>query len=402
MNDALITPQIIVWARERVGLRQDELADGITTAEKLAQWENGFSYPTVRQARQLAKKTHIPFGYLYLSSPPNLQFPMADFRSDAFGNISPKDRVLMHELLQSYQSKLSWMDEYYEEESVNFNSSQFLGKSNVTDNPLDIAAEIRQKIPIPLAGQRGTVSDFLRGFIRSCEQFGIWVVRTGFPGRNNNLTISPNAYRGFAMKSAYRPLVWLNSGSYASQKVFTLAHELTHLWLGSEGATNFNPDSGGYNFSNPTDDKIENLCDQVATEILIPSSEFESVWDATKAPEWNIEFMHRFFRTSRFVVLNKAFSSSRIDFAKYKKVRSELIQRIVESDGSGGNFYRNMLLKNGFEFSKAVQSRLLEGEITYQEAFSLLDIKTPDTLSNYFNFVDQEKEKESSDDISLR
>jgi len=82
MNAALISPNVLRWARERSQLEPMDLA-GITHVkpEKLLLWEQGETKPTFKQAQDLARVLHIPFGYLFLSKPPEETLPIPDLRT---------------------------------------------------------------------------------------------------------------------------------------------------------------------------------------------------------------------------------------------------------------------------------------------------------------------------------
>ena len=73
-QQAYITPSVLKWARQRCSLSIEQAAAKVPTKpEQLASWEHGGSEskPTLRQAQKLAHILHVPFGYLFLSSPPN-------------------------------------------------------------------------------------------------------------------------------------------------------------------------------------------------------------------------------------------------------------------------------------------------------------------------------------------
>jgi transcriptional regulator with XRE-family HTH domain len=81
-SEAFITPAVLRWARDRARISLSVLAEKLhKKPESLAQWENGESRPTFRQAQNLANLLQIPFGYLFLSSPPAEPIELPDFRT---------------------------------------------------------------------------------------------------------------------------------------------------------------------------------------------------------------------------------------------------------------------------------------------------------------------------------
>ena len=81
MNRALITPDLLRWARERRGLSYADIARALRIGiQTVAAWELGESYPAFSKAAELAKFLRIPFGYLFLSKPPHDDLPLPDFQ----------------------------------------------------------------------------------------------------------------------------------------------------------------------------------------------------------------------------------------------------------------------------------------------------------------------------------
>lgn len=82
MSTALISPNMVRWARERVNLTIEELSSKISQSEeRVEKWELGEARPTFIQAQKLAKALHIPFGYLYLTTPPVEENVIPDLRT---------------------------------------------------------------------------------------------------------------------------------------------------------------------------------------------------------------------------------------------------------------------------------------------------------------------------------
>jgi transcriptional regulator with XRE-family HTH domain len=71
-TEAFITPGLVRWARERVRRSPEEAASRLgVKPEQWEAWESGDRRPTLRQAQALARSLYIPFGYLYLPTPPS-------------------------------------------------------------------------------------------------------------------------------------------------------------------------------------------------------------------------------------------------------------------------------------------------------------------------------------------
>jgi ribosome-binding protein aMBF1 (putative translation factor) len=57
INVAPITPQLLVWARNRLGFSIDDTANLINVkVTQYQEWENGKAFPTTKQAKNFEKK----------------------------------------------------------------------------------------------------------------------------------------------------------------------------------------------------------------------------------------------------------------------------------------------------------------------------------------------------------
>jgi hypothetical protein len=75
-----IRPKLLAWARERSRLAPAELERRFP---RLPGWESGEALPTLKQVERFANATHTPIGFLFLTTPPEEQVPIPDFRTIA-------------------------------------------------------------------------------------------------------------------------------------------------------------------------------------------------------------------------------------------------------------------------------------------------------------------------------
>lgn len=80
-DKAYITPKVLKWARESAKISEEAAASKIPVPiERLKEWENGTSQPTIRQAQTLAKAYKRPFALLFLPEIPKDFQPLQDYR----------------------------------------------------------------------------------------------------------------------------------------------------------------------------------------------------------------------------------------------------------------------------------------------------------------------------------
>jgi len=139
-----------------------------------------------------------------------------------------------------------------------------------------------------------TWSNALLGLRRAGEDTGVVVVINGVFGNNTRQPLDPEEFRGFVLCDRHAPLIFINGADFKSAQMFTLAHELAHLWLGQDGVFNL-PDL------QPSEDALEKLCNRVAAEVLIPSRELEACWPELKQGDAPYNALARRFKVSPMV-----------------------------------------------------------------------------------------------------
>jgi Zn-dependent peptidase ImmA (M78 family)/DNA-binding XRE family transcriptional regulator len=297
-GEAFITPAILRWARARSRLSQEELAKKINTKQQtVALWEAGDKRPTFRQAQTVANKLKIPFGYLFLSAPPEESIPLPDFRTKRSAEYS-SPTVNFIDLLNDALAKQSWYREFLEEDEAE--PLSFVAKFALNSDPAHIAADISSVVGINDGLRRNSANweEFLTAAINNAERLGILVMRSGLVGGNTSRSVSPEEFRGFTVSDHLAPLIFINSGDAKAAQIFTLAHELAHLWTGQTGISNEDSsDFGG--------GQVEEICNKVAAETLVPETKFREIWSSTKKSDLQLSEAVHFFRVSSLVVLGE-------------------------------------------------------------------------------------------------
>lgn len=375
MTQALITPSIIEWAIQRAQISIDVLSEKLHyKPERIEAWIDGRQKPTFKQAQNIAKVLHIPFGYLFLSNPPEESLPLPDLRTIADRepiNITPEFR----DLLNDVKRKQEWYKEYAIEN--NEQKFEYLGKFNIDSNVKDVAQSILNALDLnsTIRAKCRTRDDYLKMLTQKIELLGILVMRNSIVGSNTHRPLSVQEFRGFAISDEYAPLIFLNSSDANNAKIFTLAHELAHLWINQSGIS-------VVDLHELSSNDTEKFCNAVAAEILVPEDEFKKIWKAGLLIEDNSSYAADIFKVSNFVTARRALDLgliTRTDFFEYYNLESERFEenRVYTKahNKGGGSYYSNIQARNGRRFSRAVVVAALEGKVPYREAATLVNIK---------------------------
>jgi Zn-dependent peptidase ImmA (M78 family)/transcriptional regulator with XRE-family HTH domain len=370
MVEAFITREMIGWAMERVHETPISIARKLNVKpEKIAQWQSGDTRPSIRQAQELAKKLRIPFGYLYLKTPREEKLPLPDLRS-VTGTISPSPDFL--DVLYDAFRKQQWYHDYLEQD--NASPIPFIGRFNLNDDTKTIAVDISKTLNISnyMRQECNSWEQFLTEFIRRAERARVLVLRSGIVGSNTHRQLNVQEFRGFAISDDLAPLVFINGRDYKTAQIFTLAHELAHLWIGQSGISN--PD---YMLrSKEQRHRIDQVCDSIAAEVLIPSVDFLLRWDDSYELDDNLDRIARKYRVSTFVVLRRAYEFGKIQRELFVLKYGELLGRVTrKKTDDGGDYYKLVLSRNSRTFTSALVVATGEGRVLPKEAAALLNIR---------------------------
>ena len=374
MSVAYINPEVLVWARGRAGILPDELQ---SFHRKYVEWEQGTAKPTFRQAQELAKKLHVPFGFLYLSRPPEeqpLTIDLRTFRDEHHHDFS----LELRDVIADAQRKQEWYRDYLIEGGAE--SLSFVGKYKVSSGVNTVASDILETLQLSSAERDGfTKQQFLGVLTDKAEQAGVLVLRNGKVGANTHRVLDVQEFRGFALPDDMAPLVFVNTADFGAAQIFTLMHELTHLWLGAEGVSDWGLDD------RTSHQGTERFCNQVAVEVLVPHREFEKEWiDCSGTFEEKAARLSTRFKVSSVVIARRAwdldFVSQNEFFAFYNLLRSRWKQK--RSASGSGNFHNAFPVANSKMLTDAVCHAAVSGEILIREGARLLGVKSA-TFGNF-------------------
>ncbi|HMD90773.1 MAG TPA: ImmA/IrrE family metallo-endopeptidase [Anaerolineaceae bacterium] len=369
MTDIVIASEVFHWARRRAGYSEESLAKSIhIKPETILAWETGKKYPNLKQAQKLATALSIPFGYLFLSQPPQMALPIADFRTLPGKENEPISPNLQ-EVLDDALRKRDWYAEWRKAEGLA--ALEFVGKYNIWSPPEEIIRNMRQVLSISpdFASQFTTWDEHLRQLIQKVESAGILVLQSGIVGNNTRRKLSLNEFRGFTLADEFAPLIFLNAQDSIAARIFTLVHELAHLWTGTSGISNVEVTTQQGEMQ-----VVERFCNKIAAEFLVPQQEIFKLWKPELDPIENVQALARRFRVSAQAVLQRGYETGLVSADEYHQAYQEIINsQKVTKKGPGGNFYNTLFNRNSRRFTRELLFAVSSGQVSFLDGARLLN-----------------------------
>lgn len=380
MQVALITGRVLQWARNRAGMSIAALADKLKVKiADVAAWEAETKRPTFAKARGAARVLHVPFGYLFLSEPPQEFIDIPDLRSI---NGEPTEQLGpdFYETYQDAKTKQVWYRDYIAQSGGGL--VPYVGSHVRDDPPAAVAASMRAVLEITHEWRNATGNwkDMFRALIAKVEISGTLVLCNSVVGNNTRRPLSAHAFRGFALSDGYAPVVFINTTVPPAAQVFYLAHELAHIWLDESGISNFevshNADRCG---------PLEVFCSCVAGEFLISREEFLELWNDIRSLDENAAQLSSVFKVSGLIVARRAWDLGKIGrqpflafYNKAVEARTRVLEVKKSSHRSG--FYAIAKRRNSSTFAKAVLDEANEGRLLMRDAGKLLSVQPSQLL----------------------
>ena len=374
MIRAPVNPGLLRWTRERAGVAQEDLT---AKFKKLPEWEDGQLQPTLKQAEAFARAVHAPVGYLFLSEPPEEAIPIPDFRTFAGHAVTHPSPNLL-DTIYVCQERQSWYRDFAR--VAGEPDIDFVGSASIRMSPETVAARMRKTLGFDLAARREcpTWTDALRLFIRQADDVGVLVMVSGIVASNSRRRLDPDEFRGFALCDPLAPLIFVNGGDTKAAQMFTLAHELAHIWLGASALSNLGvaPRPG---FRNE-----EVWCNAVAAELLVPLDALQSDLRRNEALPDGLSRLARIFKVSTLVILRRLLDAGWLTRERFDAAwvqENERLRQLAQA-GSGGDFYRTTVARVGRRFARALVVSTLEGQTLYRDAFRMLGVRKTETFNN--------------------
>lgn len=372
MSRVTVQPKMLRWAVERSGKTIEYI---LKKFPKFDLWCRNEASPTFKQLEGFAKATYTPIGFLFLNNPPIESIPIPDFRTVANQPLKQPSPDLL-DTIYMCQQRQEWFRDYVR--SVGEQPLSFVGAVKRTHKIEKVAAEIRQTLRFDIEQRRkmSTWEEALRSFIEQADNLGVLVMVSGVVGSNNKRKLDPQEFRGFALADNLAPLVFINGSDTKAAQMFTLAHELAHVWLGQSGVS----DTQAVQIP---EHQVELWCNQVAAELLVPIDVLKSEYDKKNPLSDEINRLARRFKVSTLVALRRIHDANGITKDQFWQAYHEELERLSNlKSGSGGNFYLTQAARVSKRFARALVSSTLEGQTLHRDAFRMLGFSKLKTFND--------------------
>lgn len=369
MSRVQIHPELVSWAAAQAGLDLDSFAQKLSTRHSDKIKEGDLSEAQAKRAAKIAK---IKLYQLFLETPPSPPvLPLADFRTLQASEPLSKD---FYDVYHDIEYKQLWFKEYLLKEGAD--KLSFVGKFNeITDYKL-IASDLREMLAIDSKPRIiRTPNDYYSFIARKAEKLGVLVFKNGVVGNNTSRPLNVSEFRGFAISDSIVPVVFINGRDSPAAWVFTLVHELAHIWRGDSAISDASSDSKN---------REEILCNKIAAETLVPEIHFRKIWEETKgSTDDKLLTAQSAFVVSIIVVARRALDFGLISQAAYAEKATNL--STPRGAGGGGNFYTNLNIRNSKALTKIVTDLAAAGKLSFKEAGKLLQTTPANVMTAYKN-----------------
>jgi Zn-dependent peptidase ImmA (M78 family) len=371
MTRVQVKRELLRWACDRSRLDEAVL---VARFPQLDAWMRGEKQPTLKQLEAFAKVTHTPIGFFYLPEPPIERVPIPDLRTRKNRPVKEPSPDLLDTVYQC-QQRQEWYREFAQ--WTGETPRTFVGSVKVTDDVVNVAARMRRALQLDLEERRNlpTWTEALRRLTEQADTMGVLVMVSGVVGSDSHRKLDPDEFRGFALTDTLAPLVFINASDTKAAQIFTLAHELAHVWIGETALSDLDMTTEATN-------EIERFCDHVAAELLVPLAVIINEFDKHAALQDEVARLARFFKVSTLVILRRLFDAKKLSREAYWAAYHQELQRLsTKAAGSGGDFYRTLGVRASKRFARAVVMSALEGRSPFTEAFRLLGFRKMSTFN---------------------
>lgn len=349
-----INSRRLLYAREFYDFSLDEVSVKTKlNIQVLRNYENGSDHPSYPQLEKLADLYNQPIFFFFLNdNPPENKIAVA------FRSIEKRQGIELNKRTKELMEKASIykmnLEELYHDE-LNVSFSKMLIQDSVNSD--NYANWLRDRIVLSLEGQKDKFrsSSILLEYVRErLFALGVYIFKDSF---------HDNSISGLCLYDNMFPIILLNNKTTFSRQLFTVFHEMFHLFHGE-------PD---VDFS---DMQAERDCNRFASEFLIPEKDFMLEISGARDFE-NRAFILSLatkYCVSEDAIMYRLLDKNLISSAFYNIVRDGNI-RLMNSESSGGNFYYTRISYLGKKYISKVFNAYYSGKISVAQVGSYTYLK---------------------------
>lgn len=320
---------------------------------------NGDKMPTFNQLSKIAQTLNVPTGLLLLKSTIDTNENLLNFRTVNSDNLNGMSNELKDTIMEMQVKQEFLRDE------VDY-TLDFIGKFSIEDDYLKVVEDIRGYLNIPLDYQKETGQNALEYFRNKINQIGVFVFFNGKIKDNTHRTLNVKEFRGFVLSDTKAPIIFVNQKDSKAGQLFTLIHELVHLFINQQEIFNL-IETEWYTF-----DPTEAFVNKVTAELLVPKDEI------VKLNSFDIDFLAKKFPVSKFVIVRRLLEIGVTSEAEYKAKVIQLEKEFEEISSikktSSGNYNNNLKFRMDKTFFRYVENAVKQNRISYTDAFNIIGV----------------------------
>ncbi len=372
MEEALVEPELLAWARESAGISRDQAAGKLKIhPDKLLEWEEGEKRPSISQLRKMAALYKRPIAVFYLSEAPKSFAPLRDFRRVP-GPLESRDNShINHEIRRAEYRREVALDLH---EDLDIVVPEFKYQASLSEDPEEVGETLREIIGVSLEEQTQWTDDYraLSAWKTAVEKLGVLVFQVS--------KIPVEDMRAFSIGQFPLPAIVLNAKDLPKPRIFSLLHEMSHLMLRIPGVCDMSDD---YHIARD-EQRIEVFCNHVAGATLLPRALFlqDKLVDSHQGYYWqdnDLAALAKTYNTSREVVLRRLLVLGKTTPDFYQKRRKMFLREyetIRRSKKAGIVLPHVKAISNcGLTFVRLVLDGYTREKITSSDLSEFLDIR---------------------------
>ena len=371
MTSINIKPAILRWAAERAGHNDALLGECFPG---ISDWDRDEIALEVGRLRKFARKTRTTLGILALAEPLDEDLPLTDFRTLG-SRTTGRPSVDLLDTIWLCQMRQDWYRQHVQSQGQQ--PLAFVGSAQVGQDYRQVARQISDRLGFAV-GQREDLDfdEAFRHLADLIEQAGILVMVNGCVGNDTTRILDTEELRGFAIPDRWAPLVFVNGADAKSARLFTLAHELAHIWLGNSAISNLAPQDVASGHA------TERWCNAVAGELLVPEQDLrQACRELGNAEDARIvRRLRSRFRVSTAVILIRLRDIGEITSEWHDRQMGIVNAAENRNTGEGGNFYFIAPNRTSRRFTRAILVDAFDGKTLMTEAMDLLNVSKVSTL----------------------